>query len=307
MNIIIFGGTGFFGKAFIAEIKKRENINLFIVVRKHKDRDITRQYFHYDDGDAFLNNGKTYDLAIDFASHVSVDDFLMDPQGAFLDNLKIPINNIKFLNNLSFVGKYFYVSTDRAILDISNADSIANVKILNDPYGASKLVGEIIVRYCSSLRGGSATIVRFPNIYGPGQTSRQLIPTILEKLDRGIDIIELASVTGRRNYLFISDAVNALIKLTRRSCNESEVCVSGENVTIKNILDSFEKICLDKGGKQVKFIAKTSKSTRSSYKPPPETLDDLSFRENYDWQPLVNIEQGIFLTLKQEKLYEYKK
>jgi len=304
MNIIIFGGTGFFGKAFIAEIKKQKNINLFIIVRKHEDRDLAGQYFLYDDVDALLNNGKNYDLAIDFASHVSVDDFLMDPQGAFLDNLKIPMNNIKFLNNLSFVGNYLYVSTDRAILDIGNADSIVNVKISNDPYGASKLVGEIIVRYCSSLRDGSATIVRFPNIYGPGQTSRQLIPTIVDKLDRGIDIIELASVAGRRNYLFISDAVNALIKLVCRSCNESEVCVSGENVSIKQILDSFEKICLDKRGKHIKFITKPfklSKSSRSSYKPPPETLDDLSFRENYDWQPLINIEQGIFLTLKMGK------
>ena len=43
MNIIIFGGTGFFGKAFIAELKKLENINLFIVVRDHKDRDLARR------------------------------------------------------------------------------------------------------------------------------------------------------------------------------------------------------------------------------------------------------------------------
>ena len=57
MNIIIFGGTGFFGKAFIAELEKRENINLFIVARKHKDRDLEGQYFLYDD--ALLNNGKT--------------------------------------------------------------------------------------------------------------------------------------------------------------------------------------------------------------------------------------------------------
>ena len=100
---------------------------------------------------------------------------------SFLDNLKIPINNIKFLNNLSFAGNYIYVSTDRAILDIGNADSLVNVKISNDPYGASKLVSEIIVRYCSSLRGGS-DYCPISNIYGPSQTSRQLIPMIVDKL-----------------------------------------------------------------------------------------------------------------------------
>ena len=298
MNIIIFGGTGFFGKAFIAEIQKRENINLFIVVRKHKDRDFTRRYFHYDDGDALLNNGKTYDLVIDFASHVSVDDFLMNPQEAFLDNLKIPINNIKFLNNLSFAGKYLYVSTDRAILDIGNVGSIANVKISNDPYGASKLVGELIVRYCASLREGSATIARFPNIYGPGQTSRQLIPTIVDKLNRGDHMIELASLNGERNYLFITDAVSALIKLVTRSCDESEVCISGENITIKMILESFEQACLKKYNRRINFIADSSKPLRMDYKIPPETLDDSFFRDKYDWKPMVDLEQGILLTLQ---------
>lgn len=298
MNIIIFGSTGFFGKAFVAELKKREDINLYTVVRKLKDRDLKRQHFLYEDVHALLKKGIKYDLAIDFASHVSVDNFLNNPQEAFLDNLKIPINNLKFLNSLSFAGRYLYVSSDRAILDIGKADSIVNVNISNDPYGASKLIGEIIVRYCSNLREGSATIVRFPNIYGPGQTSRQLIPSIVDKLDRGVNDVELASDSGRRNYLFISDAVNALIKLTFRDCNQSEVCVSGENVTIKQILDAFKEICLKKSGKQVQFIANSSKSYRKYYKPPPETLDDLYFRENYNWKPLVNIQQGILLTLQ---------
>ena len=306
MNIIVFGGTGFFGKAFVSELKKQKHINIFTVVRNHSDRNPANQCFLYEDVDRLLNNGKTYDLAIDFASHVSVDNFLADPQEAFLDNLKIPINNIKFLNNISFAGNYIYVSTDRAILDIGNADSIINVKISNDPYGASKLVGEIIVRYCSSLREGSATIARFPNIYGPGQTSRQLIPSIVDKLNQGVDEINLASLSGSRNYLYITDAVNALIKLVIKGSDESEVCISGESITIQKILDSFKRICLEKDGKIVKFIANSGNPLRGGYKPPPETLDDLSFRENYDWQPLVNIEKGIFLTLKQEKLYEYK-
>lgn len=305
MNIIVFGGTGFFGKAFVSELKKRKHINICTVVRKYSDRNLANEYFLYEDVNALQKNGKTYDLAIDFASHVSVDDFLMNPQEAFLDNLKIPINNIKFLNNLSFAGKYLYVSTDRAILDIGNVGSIANVKISNDPYGASKLVGELIVRYCASLREGSATIARFPNIYGPGQTSRQLIPMIVEKLNRGDDVIELASLAGTRNYLFITDAVNALIKLAIKGSVECEVGISGESIKIKTILGSFERVCLKKYGKQVKFIAKSSNPPRGDYKSPPETLDDLSFRENYDWQPLVNIEQGILLTLQQDILYEY--
>ena len=307
MNIIVFGGTGFFGKAFVSKLKKQNDINIDTIVRKQSDRNLASQYYLYEDVEALIKKDITYDLAIDFASHVSVDDFLADPQEAFLNNLKIPIKNLKFLNNLCFEGNYIYVSTDRAILDIGNEDSIVNVKISNDPYGASKLVGEIIVRYCSSLREGSSTIARFPNIYGPGQTSRQLIPMIADKLNRGDHVIELASLSGERNYLFISDAVSALIKLVTRSSNKSEVCISGENITIKMILESFEKVCLKKYNRRINFIASSSKPSRMDYKIPPETLDDSFFREKYDWKPVVDLEQGISLTLQEENKYENNK
>ena len=78
------------------------------------------------------------------------------------------------------------------------------------------------------------------------------------------------------------------------------------SVKIKKILDSFEKECLRRFGKQVSFKANSFDVPRGNYKSPPETMDDVSFRENYDWQPLVNIEQGILLTLQQDNLHEYK-
>jgi hypothetical protein len=88
--------------------------------------------------------------------------------------------------------------------------------------------------------------------------------------------------------------VDDVLKMPLRAVHDS----TGGSIKIKTILDSFERVCLKKYGRQVKFIANSSNPPRGDYKSPPETLDDLSFRENYDWQPLVNIKQGILLTLQ---------
>tara|TARA_B110000879_G_scaffold175666_1_gene229088 strand:+ start:592 stop:1503 length:912 start_codon:yes stop_codon:yes gene_type:complete len=299
-NIIIFGGTGFFGTAFISELKKNKSNYVCLVVRSLPDSYLPGECVLYSEIDTLIGDGRIYDLAIDFSSHVSVDDFFANPQKAFLDNLEIPINNIKYLNKLEFSGRYIYISTDRAVLDISHVDFISSLKIPNDPYGASKLVGEIIVRYSYSLGVDAATIVRFPNLYGPGQKSRQLIPAIVERLKKGLSVIELATLNGCRNYLFITDAVSALMKLINNIGIESDICVSGENVRIEKIVELFQKIQKEKVGSTVQFIAKSSKSPRASFKSPPDIMDDSIFREKYDWSPKVSIHQGILLTMELE-------
>jgi len=299
MNIMVFGGTGFFGRAFVKELQKNPANNVCLVVRNVSSKIEGCECVSYSEDHLLSLGGDKYDQAFDFSSHVSVDDFFTDPQKAFLENLVIPIKNIKFLNQIGFSGRYVYISTDRAVLDISDLDHISDLRIPNDPYGASKLIGEIISRYSFSFDIGFASIVRFPNLYGPAQTSKQLIPTIVNKIKKGLSEIELASLSGARNYLFISDAVNALIKLVNSEKIESEICFSGENYKISDILDTFKIICDQKFGFSPKFIEKSSKSKKSSFKPPPLTLDDEVFRERYTWVPEVHIHEGLLLTLEE--------
>ena len=100
MNIIVFGGTGFFGRAFIRELQKNPANNISLVVRNIDSELEGCQCVDYSEGHLLSVGGDKFDQAFDFSSHVSVDDFFIDPQKAFLENLEIPIKNIKFLNQL---------------------------------------------------------------------------------------------------------------------------------------------------------------------------------------------------------------
>ena len=296
MNIIIFGATGFFGRAFVDRLK---NYNVICVTREKVIYESGIDYVTYQNFEK--EKFKDYfDLAIDFSSHVSVESFLSNPQEAFLDNIDIPIKNIRFLNDVGFKGKYVYISTDRALVDSHDGHYANRIEIKCDPYGASKFIGELIVQYSSSLGWSPSTILRFPNLYGYGQTSKQLIPTILQRLREGEEHIELGSLKGSRNYLYISDAVDALLKFIESPIDSQHLCVSGENVKIETIVKCFSSVLKDKYRKNVKFTKKEGLSLRKNYKMPPDLLDDRKFRENYLWKPKIEINYGIRLLLESQ-------
>ena len=211
MNIIIFGGTGFFGKSLLSKIKGHA---ITLVSRKKLNGNNKFNNLLYDNisNKKNLNSIESYDLAIDFSSSVSVDDFIKCPEQLFLKNVEIPIKNLKFLANIGFNGKYLFITTDRAIGIVDGIKLISKFRIKNDPYGASKMIGELIVKYACGLNWEGASTLRFPNLYGPGQKSMQLIPSIISKLKEGQLDIELASLNGHRNYIYIDDAVDALLR-----------------------------------------------------------------------------------------------
>lgn len=294
MNIVIFGGTGFFGRNLVDRL---ESYNTVCVTREQKICESSVEYVTYKnfEKEKFENY---FDLAIDFASHVSVEKFLLNPREAFLENIDIPIKNIRLLEDVGFRGKYLYISTDRALVNSYDGHYVNGLEIKNDPYGASKFIGELIVQYSSSLGWSPSTILRFPNLYGKGQTSRQLIPTILQRLSEGEECIELGSLTGSRNYLYVSDAVDALMKFIEFPIDGRQLCVSGENVKIEEIVKCFSDVLRDEYGRNVKFTKKDGFSLRKNYKNAPDVMDDRNFRETYLWKPKVNIKNGIKLLLE---------
>jgi len=81
----------------------------------------------------------------------------------------------------------------------------------SDPYSATKVMGEFLVKaYCHKKRT-PYTIVRNSNIYGPRQTADYLIPTLISQgISRGK--IEIWDSTPTRDFLFVGDAVQAFVQ-----------------------------------------------------------------------------------------------
>jgi nucleoside-diphosphate-sugar epimerase len=83
----------------------------------------------------------------------------------------------------------------------------------NSPYAFSKLAAEDACRFFAEVYGAQVGILRPFNVYGPGQNDAFLVPTIVRQvLDPTVKEIVVASLAPRRDFIYISDMVEALVR-----------------------------------------------------------------------------------------------
>lgn len=111
------------------------------------------------------------------------------------------------------------------------------------PYSASKIAADQLVYAYYSSFGLPATTIRPFNTYGPRQSQRAVIPSIISQLISGVKTIELGALTPTRDFNFVDDTVQGYIK-----------ALSADNIfgTTINLGSGFE-ISI---GETVKLIAK---------------------------------------------------
>ena len=88
------------------------------------------------------------------------------------------------------------------------------------PYSASKIGADRLAESFYRSFGLPVTIVRPFNTFGPRQSARAVIPTIITQLLGGRDEIELGSLTPTRDFNYVKDTVNGFL------------CVAGADKTI---------------------------------------------------------------------------
>lgn len=303
-TILMFGATGFVAKHLI---RKLSEFDITCIVRKLGVQKLeVKKVITYDEVES-LNYDLNFDYVIDFASNVSVEKFVKQPLTTYLENIDIPKKHLKILQNLKFKGHYILISSDRALVPNSNQRYINNLKINNDPYGASKFFSELMLDYCVSILDAKFTILRLPNLYGPGQTSQQLVPTLIKRILSGEKRVEINSFDGSRNFLHVYDAVDAIKLFIERPFNVKNIEISGENIEISKLLHIIQVKFLKLKQLHCEFVERDGPRQRTKYILPPEFLDDRWFRENYDWVPRISIEEGVQTLIQDGGIYDRRK
>lgn len=83
------------------------------------------------------------------------------------------------------------------------------------PYSATKIGADRLAESYFRSFGLPVTIVRPFNTYGPRQSSRAVIPTIISQLLAGNDEIHLGSLTPTRDFVFCKDTVRGFVELSK--------------------------------------------------------------------------------------------
>ena len=107
------------------------------------------------------------------------------------------------------------------------------------PYSASKIGADSIADSFFNSFDLPLTIVRPFNTYGPRQSARAIIPTIITQLLNGAKKIKLGDLTPTRDLLFVKDTVKGFVDIY--NCNdlighECNIATNSE-VSMQNIAD----------------------------------------------------------------------
>jgi NAD dependent epimerase/dehydratase len=164
------------------------------------------------------------------------------------------------------------------------------------PYSASKIGADMMAEsYYKSFNMPIATLRPF-NTYGPRQSARAVIPTIISQILSGKTEIKLGSLTPTRDFNFVLDTAEAFIKVAESEKTIGEVINAGSNYEI-SIGDTVKKI-ITILGKDVKILCDDQRLRPENSEVNRLWADNTKIKELTDWKPNYNIDRGLEATIE---------
>lgn len=105
------------------------------------------------------------------------------------------------------------------------------------PYSASKIGADSIAESFYRSFNLPVTIVRPFNTFGPRQSARAIIPTIITQILSGMKKVKLGAVTPTRDFLYVKDTVSGFISIAKsdKTLGEEVNIASGEEISIADV------------------------------------------------------------------------
>ena len=259
MKILVTGGAGFIGSSLCDKLIERgddvinlDNFNNYydpkikwqniqnvihspnykLYVGDIRDPKILSQIFEVEKPE----------VVVHLAAMAGVRNSLKDP----LDYVDVDVKGT--VNLLEFSRKY---GIEKFVFGSSSSVYGKNTKVpfkeddplegQVSPYAASKRAGEIYCQTYSEMYNMKISCLRFFTVYGPRQRPEEAIHLFTKLISEGKPIPVFGDGTSKRDYTYIDDVVNGIIKAINTDY-EFEIFNIGnsETITLENLIKLLE-------------------------------------------------------------------
>lgn len=174
------------------------------------------------------------------------------------------------------------------------------------PYSATKIGADRLTESFYRSFGLPATIVRPFNTYGPRQSARAVIPTIITQLLAGKEEIKLGSLTPTRDFNYVKDTANGFIEIYKsdKTIGEEINIATQKEISIGQLAEEL-----------IRQINPKARIICDEQRVRPEKSEvnrllgsNKKITELTDWKPMYTFEEGISETISflKDNLDRYK-
>jgi NAD dependent epimerase/dehydratase len=180
------------------------------------------------------------------------------------------------------------------------------------PYSASKIGADQIALSFHAAFGTPVTVLRPFNTYGPRQSARAVIPTVITQIASGKRAIRLGSTHPTRDFSYVSDTVAGFLAALKSTGTEGEVINVGSGFEI-SIGDTARAIAAVMG-RDVEIVADEERVRPEHSEVERLLADTTKARRLLGWSPtyggLDGFKRGLAATVEwfadPENLARYK-
>lgn len=271
-KILVTGADGFIGSHLTEELVRRGyNVRAFVLYNSfnswgwldHTEPDI-KKHLEIFAGDVRDPHGvkqamKECDVVFHLAALIGIPYSYHSPDTYVDTNIKGSLNVVQAARELG-VSKVLHTSTSE-VYGTARFVPITEEHPLQgqSPYSATKIGADQIAMSFYNAFSTPVSIVRPFNTYGPRQSARAVIPTVITQIASGSRKIKLGALHPTRDFNYVKDTVNGFIAIAESDQTIGEVINIGSNYeisigdTVKLIADLMSvEIVLDTDAQRIR-------------------------------------------------------
>ncbi len=159
-------------------------------------------------------------------------------------------------------------------------------------YAVSKLAADRAAFTLHKENGIPVVIIRPFNLYGPRFTEPYIISEIMNQILKGVREIKLGNVNASRDFTFVSDTANAIIKsiVEKKAVGEVINVGSGTEISKLNLAHKIAKVAK----RSIKITY--DESRERPYDVNRLLCNNQKARTVLDWKPTISIQKGLEIT-----------
>lgn len=307
MNFLITGAAGFLGSSLANQLAREGHQVRGLDDLSTGDPQALAPDVHFTRGD--VNDRpklwtllQDVDVVYHLAARVSVQESILYPRDYNAVNVG---GTVALMEAIRDVGvKRVVLASSGAVYGDMGEQPLRENMVPNprSPYAVSKIAAEHYVRTIGNLWEIETVSLRIFNAYGPGQrlpaSHPPVIPHYLRQAQRGGTLIAHGDGTQTRDYVYVDDAVSAMVAAsTAPNVNGLVINIgSGTETSIRDLIKS----ALEATGSKANVVYNAKISGGVSRMRADLTLA----QEKLRFQPSIKLEDGLRLTLQRDSRFK---